>query len=82
MTTPVRILPTGLAGGLAIFFWGFVALVGLVAGIGVNVPQWNWYRFPTAFTSANLVEHVVGFALVGVVAALIMKPAATEQSHR
>jgi hypothetical protein len=40
----------------------------------VNVPQWNWYRFPTAFTLAQLVEHVVGFLLVGVAAALIMKP--------
>ena len=55
---------------------GFVALVGLVAGIAVNVPHWNWYGFPTAFTLAEMFEHVVGFCLVGVVAALILKPSA------
>ena len=58
----------------------FVALLGLIAGIAVNVPQWNWYYFPTGFTIAALVEHVVGFALVGVAAALIMKPKAAAAS--
>ncbi len=52
----------------------FVAMLGLIAGIAVNIPQWNWYYFPTPFTIAAVVEHVIGFALVGVAVALIMKP--------
>lgn len=52
----------------------FVALLGLIAGVAVNIPQWNWYYFPTEFTIAAVVEHVIGFALIGVAAALIMKP--------
>ena len=54
----------------------FVAAIGLSAGIAVNVPYWNWYEFPTSFTLAQIVEHVVGFTLVGAVIAAIIKPAA------
>jgi hypothetical protein len=50
----------------------FVATIGLVAGIAVNIPHWNWYSFPLTFTLAEILEHFVGFTLVGVVAALIM----------
>lgn len=61
----------------------FVTLVGLIASVAVNVPFWNWYGFPTAFTLAALVEHVVGFALVGLAVGAIVKPAAggTEAGH-
>ena len=55
---------------------GFVTLVGLAAGIAVNVPHWNWYGFPIVFTLAEILEHIVGFCLVGVIAALILKPGA------
>jgi hypothetical protein len=50
----------------------FAATIGLVAGIAVNVPHWNWYGFPTAFTLAEILEHVVGIGFVGVVTALIL----------
>jgi hypothetical protein len=59
---------------------GFAALLGLVAGIAVNVPHRNWYGFPASFTLAAILEHVVGFALVGLAAAFIMIPAATATS--
>ena len=58
----------------------FVTAIGLSAGIAVNVPQWNWYGFPSAFTLAAIVEHVIGFALVGVVVAAIIRPAAPAAS--
>jgi len=53
-----------------------VTALGLSAGIAVNVPHWNWYEFPTAFMLGEMVGHIVGFALVGVVIAAIIRPAA------
>ena len=52
----------------------FVTMIGLSAGIAVNVPHWNWYGFPSAFTLAEIVEHVVGFAVAGLVIAALIKP--------
>lgn len=53
----------------------FVTTLGLITGIAVNVPYWNWYEFPTAFTLAEIFEHVVGFAVAGLVIAALVKPA-------
>ncbi len=52
----------------------FVALIGLCAGVAVNVPHWNWYGFPGLFTGAEMLEHLVGFTLVGIVIATIIRP--------
>jgi hypothetical protein len=52
----------------------FVALIGLCAGVAVNVPHWNWYGFPSLFTGAEMLEHLVGFTLVGIVIATIIRP--------
>jgi hypothetical protein len=57
----------------------FVTMIGLSAAIAVNVPYWNWYEFPTAFILAEIVEHVVGFAVAGLVIAAIIKPAPSPQ---
>ncbi|WP_345295110.1 hypothetical protein [Luteimonas vadosa] len=43
--------------------------LGLFAWLAVSVPYWNWYRFPTDFTLAALVEQVVGWTLGGAGAA-------------
>jgi hypothetical protein len=52
----------------------FVITVGFSAGIAVNVPYWNWYGFPGAFTLAEIFEHVVGFGAAGLVIAALIKP--------
>lgn len=52
----------------------FVAALGLLAGIAVNVPYWNWYEFPGVFTLAEMLEHVVGFGAAGLVIAALIKP--------
>jgi hypothetical protein len=52
----------------------FVIMIGLSAGIAVNVPYWNWYGFPTSFTVAEILEHVVGFAAAGLVIGALIKP--------
>ena len=60
---------------------GFVTLLGLFATLTVNVPYWNWYGFRTDFTAAALIEHVVGWLIVGLVLGAIVKhPAPAESS--
>jgi hypothetical protein len=39
----------------------FVGLMGLLPTLQVDLPQWNWYGFPTVFVVAQLVVHLVGF---------------------
>ncbi len=50
----------------------FVTMVGIVAAIATNVPYWNWYGFPGNYTVAYMAIEVVGFFLVGIVAALVL----------
>jgi hypothetical protein len=81
-----------LAAGVAVFILvglggSFVARVGAVGLLGVfewldiNVSHWNWYKFPTAFTLAALVEQLVGWTLAGLVMTLILRvrPAPTAE---
>lgn len=51
---------------------GFVTAVGMVAAIATNVPYWNWYGFPTAYTISYISIQMVGFICVGIVAALVL----------
>jgi hypothetical protein len=47
-----------------------IALAAAVfAWLSTMVPYWNWYRFPTNFTLAALIEQVVGWLLAGAVMA-------------
>jgi hypothetical protein len=50
----------------------FVFFAGVLAAIATNVPYWNWYGFPKTYTAAYMFIQVVGFFLVGIVAALTM----------
>ena len=51
---------------------GFVLTAGILAAITTNIPYANWYGFPKDFTLAQMIMVVVGFLLVGIVAALIL----------
>jgi hypothetical protein len=42
------------------------AALGLFSWLTISAPYWNWYRFPTDFTVASLLEQVVGWLLAGV----------------
>lgn len=53
---------------------GFVLTAGILAAVATNVPYANWYGFPKSFTLGQMITQVVGFLLVGIVAALIMRP--------
>ena len=52
-------------------------LIGVAGFAAISLPQWNWYAFSWAFTTAELFDVVVGFFLGGLV---IAKVAAMKKS--
>ena len=51
---------------------GFVLVAGILAAISTNVSYWNWYGFPGIYTASYMFTQIVGFLLVGIVAALLL----------
>jgi hypothetical protein len=51
---------------------GFVLVAGILAAITTNVSYWNWYGFPGAYTASYMLIQIVGFLLVGAIAALVL----------
>jgi hypothetical protein len=52
---------------------GFVTLMGVLAAITTNISYWNWYGFPASYTAAYMTIEIVGYLVIGIVAALVMK---------
>ena len=52
---------------------GFVTTAGILAAIATNISYWNWWGFPTVYTVSYMFIQVVGFFLVGVVAAIMFR---------
>jgi len=52
---------------------GFVTAAGIMAAIATNVSYWNWWGFPTVYTASYMLIQVVGFFLVGIVAAFMFR---------
>jgi len=52
---------------------GFVVIAGILAAITTNVSYWNWYGFPGVYTISYILIEIVGFALVGIVAAMLLR---------
>jgi hypothetical protein len=52
---------------------GFVLIAGILAAITTNVSYWNWYGFPGLYTASYVLIEIIGFALVGIVAALVLR---------
>jgi hypothetical protein len=67
-----------LAAGLTSFGArvGFVVLLGVLAGLSTNVEYWNWYGFPASYTTATIADKTIGFLIVGLVVAALVRPAA------
>jgi hypothetical protein len=51
---------------------GFALVLGILAAIATNISYWNWYGFPGVYTASYMLTQIVGFLLVGIVAALIL----------
>lgn len=52
---------------------GFVVVAGILAAVTTNVSYWNWYGFPSAYTASYMLIEIVGFFLVGMTAALLLR---------
>src|SRR5258707_8288382 len=52
---------------------GFVLIAGILAAITTNVSYWNWYGFPGVYTASYILIEIVGFVLVGVAAAVVLR---------
>lgn len=52
----------------------FVVVLGILASISTNIQYWNWYHFPGDYTMANILNQILGFVIVGIVAAAIVRP--------
>ena len=52
---------------------GFVLIAGILAAITTNISYWNWYGFPGVYTASYILIEIVGFGLVGVTAALLLR---------
>jgi hypothetical protein len=61
---------------------GFVFIAGILAAITTNVSYWNWYGFPGVYTASYMFIEIVGFFLVGVVAAFILPKRVSTDANR
>jgi hypothetical protein len=61
---------------------GFVLAAGIMAAISTNVSYWNWYGFPGVYTASYMFIQIVGFLLVGIVAALMLPKRAAIEANR
>jgi hypothetical protein len=55
---------------------GFVFVLGVLSAIATNIEYWNWYGFPASYSLASMVDKLVGFMVVGLIVAAIVKPRA------
>lgn len=51
----------------------FVTIAGVIAAMVTNVPYWNFWGFPKSYTLALMCIQIVGFFIVGVVSAFILR---------
>jgi heme exporter protein D len=52
---------------------GFVTIAALMAAITTNLPYWNWYGFPTSYTTTYMSIEFVGYLVAGLVVAAVLK---------
>jgi len=50
-----------------------ITLMGLFAWVEVNLPYWNWYRFPADFTFGAGLDIVIGWLLGGFLIARLIQ---------
>ena len=50
-----------------------LAAVGLLATIDIDVGYWNWYAYPMSYLAAQLVDHVGGWFVTGIVLARVSR---------
>jgi hypothetical protein len=48
-------------------------LVGLAGWLSISVSYWDWYRFPTNFTTSELIDQIGGWLCAGFVLGFMSK---------
>jgi hypothetical protein len=51
-----------------------VTSLGLLASLAIDLPNWNWYKFPADFFTVSLLDQVMAFLTAGLAMAAILKP--------
>ncbi|MGI9088055.1 MAG: hypothetical protein ACR2HH_10010 [Chthoniobacterales bacterium] len=51
----------------------FVTVAGVIAAIATNISYWNWYGFPKRYTAAYIFIQVVGFFIIGLISAFLLR---------
>ena len=52
-----------------------VMLMGVFSWLMISLPQWNWYRFPSAFIIGVGIDNIVGWLIAGFAIAWMIKRA-------
>lgn len=69
-----------LLGGGSRSYWhsvGRFALAGFALGFVVHAYLWNWFDFPALYFGLSVLDHIIGWTLVGLaVSPLLRRPAA------
>jgi hypothetical protein len=52
---------------------GFMVVVGMIAAITTNLSYWNWYGFPSNYTTAYMTTQTVAYLVAGLVAGAVIK---------
>src|SRR5437667_11707581 len=60
---------------------GFVLVAGILAAIATNISYWNWYGFPCVYTASYMLIQIIGFFLVGIVAAFVLRKSSVGTAH-
>ena len=58
----------------------FVTVAGILVSITTNLEYWNWYAFPSAYIRGYLLAQIIGYFVVGLIAAAFVKGEAVAQS--
>jgi hypothetical protein len=51
----------------------FVGLAGILAAVTTNLEYLNWYEFPSAYIKGYMTTQILGYVIVGLVAAAFVK---------
>ena len=52
----------------------FLGVAGLAAGVIVEIPNWNWWGFSTAYTAVNIIDFTLMWTIAGLVIARVARP--------
>lgn len=52
---------------------GFMAMLGLSAGVAIHGAHWNWFGFPPAYTIVNTLDLAIAWFIAGLVLAALAR---------